>query len=257
MMNAIVHPPRKESGERYPPDDVTAKTVSAASSMHTIMLPALFVSVPRAPAALPATRASLSLAHGRGFLSRRAICAGAISSALAVPNLCAHAAEYKTYANKEYGVSFDVPSSWTVSESELSGSRKLIIAADPSDIDFNAFIAFTPIAGDYSSLGSFGNLESVGATVLPQCSSGLCTLAADNIEGKMLSSESVKGSYVFDYLITTSSSPQRHLRSLFSIKNEPTRATSTLVTLTAQCLQDRYDSASETLKTVCDSFKYI
>jgi len=169
----------------------------------------------------------------------------------------AHAEDSKTFVDKENGIQFDIPAAWTVSESELSGGRKLVVASDPSNVDFNAFIAFTPIAGDYSSLGSFGNLESVGATLLPQCNSGQCQLETDNIEGKMLDSSVVKGAYVYDYLISATGAPQRHLRSLFSIKVEPTRASSTLVTLTAQCLETNYQAAAPTLKMVCDTFKYV
>ena len=120
------------------------------------------------------------------LLSRRAAVLSV--GAAAATARSARADDSKTFVDKENGIQFDIPAAWTVSESELSGGRKLVVATDPSNIDFNAFIAFTPIAGDYSSLGSFGNLESVGATLLPQCNSGLCQLETDNIEGKMLDS---------------------------------------------------------------------
>eukprot|EP00965_Chrysotila_dentata_P060723 2011929-Pleurochrysis_carterae.AAC.1 len=124
----------------------------------------------------------------------------------------AYAAEKPTAANEyvdqEYGVSFVVPSGyvdrppvpapfdglvsiarhtlceWSPEESELSGGRKLLAATDPADTDFNLFVAFTPIRGDYTSLGSFGNIDFVGSTILPQvgqclvpaCTRPVCTL---------------------------------------------------------------------------------
>eukprot|EP00308_Calcidiscus_leptoporus_P012836 CAMPEP_0119357302 /NCGR_PEP_ID=MMETSP1334-20130426/5718_1 /TAXON_ID=127549 /ORGANISM="Calcidiscus leptoporus, Strain RCC1130" /LENGTH=226 /DNA_ID=CAMNT_0007371511 /DNA_START=25 /DNA_END=705 /DNA_ORIENTATION=- len=171
-----------------------------------------------------------------------------VRSASAAPAL-------STLTDDEYGVSFALPTGWKTSESELSGGRKLIAAADPADIDFNVFIAYTPIAADYTSLGSFGNIDSVGLTLLPQCSGSSCTLAADGIQGKMLEEVAQAGAYVFDYSIEQVGQPIRRLRTLFSVQTEVGRGKN-LVTLTAQCKQARYEELAPTLRAVIESFKY-
>lgn len=40
-------------------------------------------------------------------------------------------------------------------------ARQLVAAVDPTDSNLNAFIVFTPIAADYTSLGSFGTIDYV------------------------------------------------------------------------------------------------
>eukprot|EP00316_Scyphosphaera_apsteinii_P013696 CAMPEP_0119299318 /NCGR_PEP_ID=MMETSP1333-20130426/1400_1 /TAXON_ID=418940 /ORGANISM="Scyphosphaera apsteinii, Strain RCC1455" /LENGTH=221 /DNA_ID=CAMNT_0007300699 /DNA_START=83 /DNA_END=748 /DNA_ORIENTATION=- len=167
----------------------------------------------------------------------------------------AEAIELSTITDKEAGAMWSVPKGWPITESELSGGRKLVAAADPLDVDFNIFIAFTPIRPDYPSLGSFGNVEFVGSTILPQCGGGSCSLESDGIVGKMLESISVRGAYVYDYIIQQSGQPTRHLRTLFTIQVEEGRGKN-LVTLTAQCKESRFAELSNTMRSVIESFKF-
>jgi hypothetical protein len=162
----------------------------------------------------------------------------------------------KSFVDKASRVSFSVPESWELSENELQGGRRLVAAVDPSDNDLNAFVAFTPIQADYPSLGSFGTIDYVAGTILPECNKALCTLDTDGVEGKMLEQAVVRGNYIFDYTIATSGQPTRHLRTVFSIQTEEGRGKA-LITLTAQCLQSKHTAAQETLKAVCDSFKFV
>ncbi len=130
------------------------------------------------------------------------------------------------------------------------------LAADPADNDANVFIAFTPIRPDYSSLGSFGTIDYVGNTVLPQCGdlSYACSFEAGNdIDAKMLSKNTVGGNYVYDYTIQQKGGPKRHLRSFFTIKADA--GASILVGLTAQCLDARYNELKPTFEKVLASYK--
>ena len=140
----------------------------------------------RSPAALPIGR--------RAALSSLAVLSGQ-ASAVDKPG-----AELQLHKDREYGDNFLVPSGWAASENELSGGRKLVAFADPGDSDSNIFILWTPLAADYTSLGSFGNINYVSSTFLPTCGSdrSACTLAADGIEGRLLESVAVRGSYVYD-----------------------------------------------------------
>ena len=128
----------------------------------------------------------------------------------------------------------------------------------PEDSNSNVFLLYTPLAPDYTSLGSFGNIDYVATTVLPTCGGdrNSCSLAVDGIEGTMLSSKTVKGSYVYDYIIRQSGQPSRHLLTLFTIKLEAGRGKQ-LVTLTAQCTEDRHQDLASTFESIIASWKGV
>ena len=151
-----------------------------------------------------------------------------------------------------YGVSFELPEGWNAaSPQQLGDGRRLVLATDPADESTNVFVAFTPIRPDYSALGSFGTIDYVANTVLPQCGdlSYACSFdAGDQIDAKMLSKETVKGCYVYDYTIQQRGGPKRHLRSLFTIQADG--GSSLLVGLTAQCLDGKYSGLEATFKQV-------
>ena len=192
-------------------------------------------------------------------LSRRAVLLPALAAVLAgpatpVPPALA-AAKLEEFSDSRYDVSFGVPEGWKALPQELADGRRLVLASDPTDDSNNIFVAYTPIRPDYSSLGSFGTIDFVASTVIPQCGpNGQCSFAnGDLVEGRMLSSETIKGCYVYDYTIEQSRGPKRHLRSLFTIKADG--AASILVGLTAQCLEGKYAELAPTFKAVIASFK--
>ena len=66
---------------------------------------------------------------------------------------------------------------------------------------------FSPVQPDYTSLGSFGSIDNVAATVLPPA----------DFPSEMLEMASKKGSYVFDYTITAPGEPKRHLKTAYNM----------------------------------------
>jgi hypothetical protein len=192
---------------------------------------------------------SPGLTHG---LDRRAVLAqapaffAACAAASAVQEAGA-AEELKTYKDAEYGDSFLIPSGWELSENELSGGRKLVAAADPQDPNSNVFILYTPLAPDYTSLGSFGNIDYVANTFLPPKES-------DGISGRMIEQVAARGSYIYDYVIEQRGNPTRHLRTAVTVALEEGRG-KRLVTLTAQCDEARHAQLAPMLKGIIESFK--
>ena len=90
---------------------------------------------------------------------------------------------------------------------------------------------------------------------MPQCGdlSYACSFdKGDNIDAKMLSKETVKGNYMYDYTIQSKGGPKRRLQSLFTIQSDG--AASILVGLTTQCLDARYGDYSATFKSVLTSY---
>ena len=103
---------------------------------------------------------------------------------------------------------FSVPSSWTKLSGGDVGGRTLLLYADPENADTNAFALITPIRGDYTSLGSFGNLETVQATVMPP---------ADDIDYEVIKAEASTGKYIYEYTIAVPDQPKRHLTTIFMV----------------------------------------
>jgi hypothetical protein len=193
-------------------------------------------------------------------LSRRAALLPALTALLPVRPAHAEAPVKSNgvdpYTDTRYGVSFTLPSGWTAVPQNLPDGRRLVLATDPSDEtkNTNVFLAFTPTRPDYSSLGSFGNIDYVASTLIPQCGAGTCSIKnGDEQEGVMLKKETVKGYYSFDYQISQRNGATRRLQSLFTVKEDG--ASSILISLTAQCLEDRYDTVAENFKGVLGSFK--
>ena len=52
-------------------------------------------------------------------------------------------------------VYFDKSAKYTGSD------RRLVLFVDPKDPNFNAFVAYTPVRGDYTQVSSFGNIDQV------------------------------------------------------------------------------------------------
>lgn len=193
-------------------------------------------------------------------LSRRAVfvpAAAAVFTALPVPRASAETT-LEPYTDPRYGVSFGIPTGWAVAPSkELPDGRRLVIATDPKDESNNVFISFTPIRPDYNTLGSFGTIDFVANTVLPQCGdlSYACSFAkGDGIDAQMLSKDTdKKGNYIYDYTIEQRGGPKRHLRSLFTVQADG--AANIIVGLTAQSLDSGYKELEPTFKAVLASYK--
>ena len=193
------------------------------------------------------------------FEGRRALLAAAAAAAFAGAPQLAHAETLPLEKFDDASLSFMVPKGWNVAENTLGGTRRLVTIVDPKDTDANVFLAFTPVQGDYGSVGSFGTADYVATTLIPQCkdTSGFapttrkCTIDDDGVEGTVRSSKETKGAYVYDYSIKQLGAPERRLRTLFTILDR-----SFLVTLTAQCPEARYAELGPTYKEVLDSFKF-
>ena len=112
---------------------------------------------------------------------------------------------------------------------------------DPTNTETNAFVLFTPVQPDYSGLGSFGTIESVARTVIPD---------GPGIESNLLDSKTVKGNYFYDYTIKASEEqPVRHLLTIFAVV-----PSQTLVTFSAQTTEANYADKKALLQKTVDSF---
>lgn len=186
-------------------------------------------------------------------------------------------AKLETYEDTDFNFRVQFPSSWTNTVQDLSGRRKGIFYTDPNSkdpetdtIETLGFIAFTPLRDDFTGLGSFGSVDNVAQTViLPKGE-----LAGQNDKGsKMLSAESKKNAYYFDYVTTpvvpvepgtsstaggaavlTKTLKQQHFRTIFTMLPLKNSAGLTLVTITLQTTEERYGDLKGVFDQVIDSY---
>ena len=131
-------------------------------------------------------------------------------------------------------------------------------------IETLAFIAYTPLRDDYTSLASFGSVDQVAqTTILPKSD-----LAGLKDTSQMLSATSKNNAYYFDYITTpvvptepgsgsgslTKTLKPQHFRSIFTMLPLKGAAGLTLVTITLQTSEERYGDVKGVFDSVIDSF---
>ncbi|KAL7568683.1 hypothetical protein ACA910_021680 [Epithemia clementina (nom. ined.)] len=168
---------------------------------------------------------------------------GSLSAAFvakARPAIAAAGVSLQTFQDEKTGVAIDIPANWVPSKQQLPDRRTLLLWTDPNNKESLIFIAFTPVRDDFTSLGSFGNVDQVAAqTILPKGK-----IAGFDVEAKMLSAVSSKQAYFFDYVQNVPGvQPTTHFRTIFTLRQGATGgAGAVLVTITAQTLESRYES---------------
>ena len=153
------------------------------------------------------------------------------------------------------GFKISVPKSWTKSSQSLPDRRKIDLYIDestPANEDKTLlFLAYTPVRDDFTSLGSFGSVEEVAqSTILPKGQ-----IMGEETTSKLLSAESKKNAYIFDYSAAVPGQPERHFRSIFTLAQGATGgAGANLVTITAQCPESRYSEMKPVFDAIIDSY---
>lgn len=111
------------------------------------------------------------------------------------------------YQDSTTGFQINYPASWKKTEQTLPDRRRLILFLNDDEFGKDKdlmFIAYTPVRDDFTSLGSFGSVDQVGAqTILPKGE-----LMGEKTESFMLGSESKKNSYYFDYVSQVPNQPK-------------------------------------------------
>lgn len=182
--------------------------------------------------------------------------AGVLSSQAFFPASEALAAEMELapYDDKVHKFSLMVPSTWVRADQTLPDRRKIVIFSNPDDKETLMFIAYTPIRDDFTSLSSFGTVDQVAQeTILPKA-----TLAGVESSSEMLSAESKKQAYFFDYTTKVPTKPLTHFRSIFTLAQGATGgAGAVLVTVSIQTPEEKYSNVQSAFDTMINSYKTI
>lgn len=157
------------------------------------------------------------------------------------------------YSDSDCKFSVYLPSSWEKSEQTLPDRRKIVLYIKPDSNQKTVIsLVYTPVRADFTSLGSFGSVDQVGqATILPKGA----IAGNEDIDAKMLSAESKKGGYYFDYYQSVPGQPKTHFRTIFSLANGATDAAgSVLVSITAQTPESEYDAMKPLFEDIINSY---
>ena len=191
-----------------------------------------------------ASRITSGVSLQDGTLSRRswfvktANAAIAISGAVALPIPAVAAEKFETYQNDALGFHISIPAGWEKIIQQLPDRRSITLFIDPTSGEDKTlmFIAKTPIQPDFTSLASFGSVDQVRlstsnnrgllcdkraysehslflpfvlqvaqTTILPK---GEILGDTTGTKSVMLSAESKKNAYYFDYKVTPPNLPE-------------------------------------------------
>lgn len=175
-------------------------------------------------------------------------------------------------SDTDYGFRVSIPAEWKKTSQTLSGRRKALFFTEDSSnevgaIDTLMYIAYTPIRDDFTSLASFGSVDQVAqATILPKGE-----LGGNADDSKMLSAVSKKNAYYFDYTTTpvvpvepgsgsgalTKKLKPLHFRTIFTLLPLKEGAGSTLVTVTMQTSEEKYEGLKGVFGEIVDSFEKV
>mmetsp|Transcript_7752 Transcript_7752/g.22061 ORF Transcript_7752/g.22061 Transcript_7752/m.22061 type:complete len:229 (+) Transcript_7752:102-788(+) len=207
----------------------------------------------------PGCKVSSSLSKETGFESRRGFLSSASAAVLATapillgPQYVFAEEDLVDYQDAECKFSIKVPSGWEKSVQSLPDRRKIVLFVKPgSEQKTFVFVAYSPVRSDFTSLGSFGSVDEVAqATILPKT-----TLAGVNdVESKMLSAESKKQAYFFDYVTKVPQQPETHFRTIFALATEAANgAGNVLVSITAQTPEAEYGAMQPLFDRVIASY---
>eukprot|EP00904_Undaria_pinnatifida_P014273 jgi/Undpi1/9977/HiC_scaffold_28.g12431.m1 len=157
--------------------------------------------------------------------------AGMIATSAAGAALLPKPSSAEEFTDDVLGFKFQTPDGWERGEAQISGRRKIIVYTSPKNPGANAFVAYTPVRGDFTTLGSFGTLDEVSKTVLPE---------AEGVKSRMVDSYAVKNCYVYDYVVSQEGRPEKHIKGQ-------------LATITAQCNEEDYPTLGKSIDKVIAS----
>ncbi|CAI5461586.1 unnamed protein product [Closterium sp. Yama58-4] len=193
---------------------------SALSALHARVAPRIAKPVsPSArcvgPVRLRAESKSPNVDARPGVLNRRDLLAGSLAAPLTLTLAEAasadqEASEFVTFDNPKEKYTFQVPAGWVQSEG-TAGVRKVVAFHPPDRTDANVTILITPLAADFTSLGSFGTVEAFAETLVNTLDRSW--QPSPGQKAVLLGAKSANDNYLVEYTLQKPSEPCIHLLS--------------------------------------------
>ncbi|CAN0358739.1 unnamed protein product, partial [Scytosiphon promiscuus] len=98
----------------------------------------------------------------------------------------------------------------------------------------------TNLKPSIQNTGSFGTLDEVSKTVLPE---------AEGVSSRMVNSYTSKSCYVYDYIVNQQGRPEKHIKTIWALFP----AQGQLATITAQCNENDYATMGKTIDALIAS----
>lgn len=162
------------------------------------------------------------------------------------------ALEYQQYADEDDKYSLLVPPDWVKGTGKATGQRNVTAFFPADDISANVNIVITGVGADYTSLGSFGNIDSFSENLINGLDRSWKKPAGQ--AARLVSFKSSNGLYYVEYTIQQPGERKRHLVSVVGMRFNGWY--NRLYTVTGQYWEDDKAKYGPLLEKVVDSFKF-
>lgn len=174
--------------------------------------------------------------------------------------------ESTLYENAADGFRLQVPKNWTVAEGKAEDGTAtkggiVVYPEGASARAVNATVVVTPVAPDFTKLGSFGSALDFGQNMVNSMDrSFLIRSAWKKPTGSVQTAQLVdattkRGMYYVEYKLQKPEEGRKYLESLVALSNNGTY--NRLYTLTLQCPEDEIEKYQPDFDTFLKSFEYI
>ncbi|CAI5952887.1 unnamed protein product, partial [Closterium sp. NIES-65] len=188
-------------------------------------------------------------------VNRRDLLAGSLAAPLVLTLVGSASAEqeasdFVTFENPKERYTFQVPAGWVRSEG-TAGVRQVIAFHPPDRTDANVTILITPLAADFTSLGSFGTVDAFAETLV----NGLdrSWQPSPGQKAVLLGAKSANDAYLVEYTLQKPSEPCVHLYS--AVATGQNVWYNNLFTFTGQYPEDEAATFKPTVDKIVKSFR--
>lgn len=192
--------------------------------------------------------------------TRRELAGHLLLSLLAIPSLPALASdeksdsrgEYSPYISDEDKYSLLVPTDWIQGTGKATGERSVTAFYPANDTSVSVNVLITGVGPDFTSLGSFGDVDTFAETVVNSLDRSWKRPPGQ--AAKLVDSKSSKGLYYIEYTVQQPGEKKRHLVSVVGMRFNGWY--NRLYTVTGQYWEEDKAKYGPLLNKVVGSFKF-
>eukprot|EP01031_Cornospumella_fuschlensis_P031765 gene31765-38394_t len=174
-----------------------------------------------------------------GYWQRSAVAAALGTLAILPVSPSLAASDFINFHDESYHASFQYPSAWIRNDGQISGRRAVTAFVDPNHADTSVSIVYSPIAADFTKLGSLGGKDALRLYLVPQ---------GNGVTAEVLDERTSGDTYFVEYLLSTPSFQNRHIQSILALR--PSEA---IVGLTVQVPEDVFQVEKDTINAISKS----
>ncbi|GMH34355.1 hypothetical protein BSKO_02189 [Bryopsis sp. KO-2023] len=174
--------------------------------------------------------------------------------------------ESSLYENSEGGFRLRLPKNWTVTEATaeegtVTNRGVVVYPEGESARAVNATVVVTPVAPDFTKLGSFGSPLDFGQNMVNSMDRSFLVRSAfkkvvGNVQtAQLVDASSMRGMYYVEYKLQKPEEGRKYLESLVALSNNGRY--NRLYTLTLQCPEEEIEKYQPQFNTFLKSFESV